>query len=154
MINSVISVNKSGNGNSCELNHGASAQCEFGQGQCVKPDTDVNCLGGWGDCSVDCGRIYTITTPASGGGDTCPYDHFYPTLESLSYTRIVILNDGRTLMDSTQQVRNTSVEGPTAQPVVPVKVFALPVLTARVTGLNVASTPTATGHFSRTKCQT
>ena len=36
----------------------------------------VNCVGSWGSCSASCDggtQTYTVTTPASGGGTSCPY---------------------------------------------------------------------------------
>jgi hypothetical protein len=69
-------------------NGGSTATCAYANGQtdssgCAAP---VNCVGSWGDCKqtskCDCDadacwntsgtQTYTITTPASGGGASCP----------------------------------------------------------------------------------
>ena len=56
------------NGLPCAFNGNSTAQCLFGEGQCVVP---TDCVGEWGKCTHICDETFAVLTPLGGGGAAC-----------------------------------------------------------------------------------
>ena len=40
--------------------------------ECIE---DIDCVGDWSDCSTTCTEVFIITSPLSGSGNVCDFEH-------------------------------------------------------------------------------
>jgi hypothetical protein len=64
---------QSGDGRPCDAEHGATASCAAGEGNCPP---NKACVGYWSSCDANCNdKVYTITVQPSGSGPACLVSH-------------------------------------------------------------------------------
>jgi hypothetical protein len=68
-----ISTPQSGSGSSCPIADGQTMACQPGEGLCPLV-YNVDCVGAYSMCGVDCLKQYAISTHPEGNGAVCPAD--------------------------------------------------------------------------------